>query len=94
MTFLLRDLDEKIQIQALETTGLLRNKDAAPDVRDALEHARTVKVRRAALEALAMIADPADRTVFLHNLNDRDDGLRAAAAEGLGPPAQSRGPDR
>lgn len=84
VTFLLRDLEEKIQIQALETTGLLRNKDAAPDVRDALQHARSVKVRRAALEALAMIADPADRTVFLNNLKDRDDGVRAAAAEGLG----------
>lgn len=84
VTFLLRDLEEKIQIQALETTGLLRNKDAAPDVRDALQHARSVRVRRAALEALAMIADPADRAIFLNNLKDRDDGVRAAAAEGLG----------
>ena len=84
VTFLLRDLQEKIQVQALETTGLLRNKEAAPDVRNALEHARTVKVRRAALEALAMIADPADRTIFLNNLKDKDDGVRAAAAEGVG----------
>jgi len=37
-------------------------------VRDALEHARSVKVRRAALEALAMIADPADHAIFLQNL--------------------------
>jgi len=84
VTFLLRDLEEKIQVQALETTGLLRNKEAAPEVRDALNHARTVKVRRAALEALAMIADPADRTIFLNNLKDKDDGVRAAAAEGIG----------
>ena len=84
VTFLLRDLEEKIQVEALETTGLLRNKDAAPEVRDALAHARTVKVRRAALEALAMIADPADRTIFINNLKDKDDGVRAAAAEGLG----------
>jgi len=84
VTFLLHDLDEKIQIEALETTGLLRNKEAAPEVRDAFNHARTVKVRRAALEALGQIADPADRTLFINNLVDRDDGVRAAAAEGLG----------
>lgn len=84
VTFLLRDLEEKIQIQALETVGLLRDKSAAPDVRDALEHARSVKVRRAALEALGMIADSPDRTIFLNNLKDKDDGMRAAAAEGLG----------
>lgn len=84
VTFLLGDLEDKIQIQALETTGLLRNKDAAPEVRDALQHARSIKVKRAALEALAMIADPADRTIFLNNLKDRDEGVRAAAAEGLG----------
>lgn len=84
ISFLLRDLQEKIQVQALETTGLLRNREAAPQVRDALEHARTVKVRRAALEALAMIADPADHAIFLQNLSDKDDLVRAAAEEGLG----------
>jgi HEAT repeat protein len=83
ISFLLRDLEEKIQIEALETTGVLKNRDAAPQVRDALENARTVKIRRAALEALAMIADPADRTQFRAYLADKDDGLRAAALEGL-----------
>jgi HEAT repeat protein len=84
ISFLLGDLEEKIQVQALETTGLLRNREAAPKVRDALEHARTVKVRRAALEALAMIADPADHAMFLQNFSDKDDLVRAAAEEGLG----------
>ncbi|MEO8049717.1 MAG: HEAT repeat domain-containing protein [Acidobacteriota bacterium] len=84
ISFLLTDLEEKIQIQALDTTGLLRNRDAAPRVRDALEHARSVKVRRAALQALAMIADPADHAVFVQNLPDRDDLVRSAAEEGLG----------
>jgi len=83
VSFLVKDLAERIQIAALETTGLLRDKGAAPDVRDALDHARTVKVRRAALTALAMIADPADHGRFLQNLADKDDGVRAAAAEGL-----------
>jgi HEAT repeat protein len=84
ISFLLSDLEEKIQVEALETTGLLRNKDAAPRVRDAFEHARTVKIKRAALEALGQIADPADHALFLQNANDKDDLVRAAAAEGLG----------
>lgn len=83
ISFLLRDLDDKIQIAALETTGILRNKDAAPDVRDAMEHARNIKVRRAALTALAMIGDTADQPTFLRNLNDKDEAIRAAAGEGL-----------
>ncbi len=84
ISFLMRDLDDKIQIAALETNGILRNKEAAPDVRDALEHARNIKVRRAALAALAMLGDPADHAGFLRDLNDKDDALRAAAGEGLG----------
>ena len=84
ISFLLRDLDEKIQIAALETTGLLRNKDAAPDVRDAMAHARNIRVRRAALTALAMLDDPGDHASFAHDLSDKDEALRTAAAEGLG----------
>ncbi len=84
VTFLLRDLDERIQITTLETTGILRNQAAAPDVRDALEHARTLKVRRAALSALAMLGEPSDRAIFQRYLSDKDDALRASAAEGIG----------
>jgi HEAT repeat protein len=84
ITFLLRDLNERIQTTALETTGLLRNREAAPEVRDALQHARNIKIRRAALAALAMLAEPQDRATFRQNLTDRDDAIRAAAAEGLG----------
>jgi len=83
LAFLLRDLDEKVQLAALEATGILHNQSAAPDVRDVLDHARSSKVRREALTTLAMIADPADHGVFLRYLTDRDDALRAAAAEGL-----------
>lgn len=83
VAFLLRDLDEKVQIAALQTTGMLRNVSAAPDVRQVIDRARTAKVRREALGALAMLNDPADHGVFLRYLNDKDDGLRAAGAEGL-----------
>jgi len=84
ISFLLGDLDDKIQTAALETTGLLLNREAAPSVRDAMTHARNIKVRRAALEALAMLADPPDHAEFLRDLNDKDESMRAAAAEGLG----------
>jgi HEAT repeat protein len=90
IAFLLRDLNDRIQIAALDTTGLLRNKSAAPDVRDALAHARDIKVRRSALSALAMLSDEGDHAMFLKDLNDKDDALRAAAAEGL---ARLRHPD-
>lgn len=84
IAFLLRDLEEKIQIAALQTTGILLNRDAAPDVRDALQHAKNAKVRRAALGALAMLGTPPDHAIFLTYLSDKDDNLRSAAAEGLG----------
>jgi HEAT repeat protein len=83
IAFLLRDLEEKIQVAALSTTGILLNREAGPDVRNALEHARAVKVRRAALTALAMLANPADHAIFLGYLSDKDDYLRSAACEGL-----------
>ena len=84
ISFLIRDLEEKIQIAALTTTGILLNREAAPDVRDALQHARNPKVRKAALGALAMLGTPSDHAIFLSYLTDKDDSLRSAAAEGLG----------
>jgi HEAT repeat protein len=84
IAFLLRDLEEKIQIAALSTTGILLNRDADPDVRDAFQHARGIKVKRAALSALAMLAVPVDHAIFLGALSDKDDNLRSSAAEGLG----------
>jgi HEAT repeat protein len=83
LAFLLRDLNEKIQVAALEATGMLRNQEAAPVVRDVIDHARSIKIRREALSALAMLAEPDDHGVFLRYLTDKDDGLRAAGAEGL-----------
>jgi len=83
VAFLLRDLDEKVQIAAIQTTGMLRNMSAAPDLRQVIDRARTAKVRREAVSALAMLNDPADRGIFLRYLNDKDDGLRASGAEGL-----------
>jgi HEAT repeat protein len=82
--FLVRDLDERTQITALQTVGVLRSTEAAHDVRYAIENARNLKVKRAALGALAMLALPEDRTVFRQFVINGDPGLRAAALEGLG----------
>ncbi|MFL6449847.1 MAG: HEAT repeat domain-containing protein [Bryobacteraceae bacterium] len=79
-----RDLDERVKITALETIGKLRSLEAAPDVRLALSSAGNLKVRRAALEALAMLGLSGDRATFQHFVTERDPELRASALEGLG----------
>jgi len=84
IVFLLGDLDEKVQIAALETAGLLRTKEAVPDLVEAVKRARKDAVRTTALTALAMIPDERSRPLFEQYLGEKDDGMRAAAAEGLG----------
>jgi len=81
--FLLRDLDEKVQLAAIETTGLLRTHEALPTLRGVLSDAQDIKVKRAALTAIAMTPDPSSKDLYQHYLHDRDDDLRAAAAEGF-----------
>jgi HEAT repeat protein len=84
LMFLVHDLNESVQVPAIETLGLLRTKEAIPDLRGVLGRTRSAKVRRAALTALAMIPDDANRETYTRYLDDKDDALRAAAAEGLG----------
>lgn len=83
VAFLLRDLSPKVQTTALETIGLLQDRSTIPKVRDVLQNSRDAKVRRSALTALAMMPDPSTHAIFLSYLNDKDDNMRAAAAEGL-----------
>jgi len=83
LRYLLRDLDEKVQLAAIETNGILQNKEALPDLVDVLNRARSMKVRRAALTAIAMIPDDSSRALFNRYLSDKDDALRGAAAEGF-----------
>jgi HEAT repeat protein len=79
-----RDLDERVQLAALETIGILRSKDAAPDLHYVLVNGKNAKIRRAALEALAMLGLPGDRETFQRYADNKDPDLRAAALEGLG----------
>ena len=84
VSFLARDLDDKVQATALETIGDLKSLDSAPQVRNAVSNARNKNIRRAALTALAMLGIAGDRPMFLQYASDKDDQLRAAALEGLG----------
>ena len=83
VTFLVHDLDHKVQIAAIETAGLLRDKDAVPELADALKRARDAKVKRAALTAIAMLPSENSRDLYAQYLRDKDDRMRAAAAEGF-----------
>jgi HEAT repeat protein len=78
------DLDERVQIAALETVGILRSVSSAPDVRASLSNARNIKIRRAALQALAMLGIASDRGVFQQYAQNGDPEFRATALEGLG----------
>jgi len=82
IAFLLHDLDEKVQIAAIETIGMLQNKDSIPDLMDVIKRAKNNKVRRAALSAIAMLPEEGNRETYARYLHDKDAGLRAAAAEG------------
>lgn len=84
VAFLLRDLDDNVQIAAIETTGLLQNREALPQLRDVLEGARNKNIRRAALTAIAMLPDEGSRGTYTRYLKDKDPLVRAAAAEGFG----------
>jgi HEAT repeat protein len=81
--FRLHDLDPRVQIAAIETVGLLRDRGALPELADALKRAHDVKVKRAALTSIAMLPDPASRPLYAQYLRDQDDKLRGAAAEGF-----------
>lgn len=83
LAFLLRDLDEKVQVAAIETTGLLTNRGAINELRDILDRSKKMPVKRAALTAMAQMPDPELHAIYVSRLNDKDEGLREAAAEGL-----------
>lgn len=80
--FLLRDLNPKVQVAAIETVGLLQNKQAVPDLVDVLNRTHDAKVRRAALTSIAMLPVETSRPLYARYLQDKDEKMRAAAAEG------------
>jgi HEAT repeat protein len=83
IAFLLNDLNEKVQFTAVEATGLLLNRGAIPDLQGVLDRSHNMKIRRAALTSLAQMPDPQLHSLYIRYLDDKDDGLREGAAEGL-----------
>lgn len=81
---LLRDLVERVQVAAIETVGILRTSEANPDLQRAFDSAKSSRVRTAALTSMAMLPDPKNRPWFDRGFQDKDDKIRAAAAEGYG----------
>lgn len=82
--FLANDFDTQVQATAIETLGILHATSAAPQIRQVVNRPRNDHARRAALEALSMLALPEDRSLFLSYRNDKDADLRMSALEGLG----------
>jgi HEAT repeat protein len=83
LVFLLRDLDPKVQTTAMEAVGLLQAKEGLPALTDALNRSRDAKVKRAALEAISMLPAETNRPIYIQYLTDKDEKMRAAAAEGF-----------
>jgi HEAT repeat protein len=81
--FLLRDLHERVQIAAIDTVGLLQAKEAVPDLHRVYDGASSDRVRRSALTSLSMLANPASRPYFQRAISDKNDNVRASAAEGF-----------
>ncbi|HEX4136886.1 MAG TPA: HEAT repeat domain-containing protein [Bryobacteraceae bacterium] len=84
ITYLLRDLDDRVQMTAISTAGTLRSTDALPTLRAIIANPRNAKAERAALGSIAMMPAMQDRDLFLRELGAKDEKIRAAAAEGLG----------
>lgn len=81
--FLIHDFNGKVQATAIEAVGLLRDMAAVPALTQVLNRGKDAKVRRAALTAIAMLPEQSSRAVYAQYLTDKDDRLRAAAAEGF-----------
>jgi len=84
VVFLLRDLDPKVQIAAIETVGILQTRAALKPLMEIFSRSDSKEVRRAALSAVAMVPDKASHALLTEYLVNKDDDLRTAAAEGLG----------
>jgi HEAT repeat protein len=75
---------DKVRDEIITTLGSLKYRDAVPDLTRIFEQGKAgERVRTLALSALADIADPASRPVFLGLKADKDVSLRLYANEGL-----------
>ena len=64
IAFLLHDFDPKVQIAAIQTVGLLRDRQDLPQLVDVLNQTGNIKVKREALEAIAMLPAESSRSIY------------------------------
>ncbi len=83
LEFLMHDLDPKVQVAAIEAVGLLRDLGARSGLIDILNRGENARVKRTALTSLAMLPAETNRAVYQQYIRDKDDKLRADAAEGF-----------
>lgn len=75
---------DKVRNEIIVTLGALRYREAVPDLTRVFEESKpSEKARTLALSALADIAAPASRALFLGNKVDKDVATRTYANEGL-----------
>jgi HEAT repeat protein len=84
MVFLLRDLDKDVKFSVIQAMGQLQVTEAIPELVGIVKTSDDKKIRREALIALAKLPNNGQQELFRLYLRDRDDGIRAAAAEGIG----------
>ncbi len=84
IAFLLHDLTDKVELAAIETTGILKNAGALESLRDVYSHPRNAKVKRATLTAIAQMPEARDGALLEQCRTDPDPEIRAAAAEVIG----------
>ncbi|MGP8247544.1 MAG: HEAT repeat domain-containing protein, partial [Bryobacteraceae bacterium] len=83
LEFLMHDLDPKVQVAAIEAVGVLRDMGATPGLIGVLNRSDNARVKRTALTSLAMLPAEGNRAVYRQYIRDKDEKLRAAAAEGF-----------
>ena len=84
MTFLLRDLDEDVQFAVVQAMGQLLVEESIPELVDLAKNSKKKRIRRQSLIALGKMPKPDQRPLFQQYLSDKDNQMRAAAAEGIG----------
>lgn len=86
---LLNSANKDVRQGASITTGILRTKSAAPKLQEIYQNDADKDTRKAALDGLAYIGDPASYPVFIKALWSQDKEEREYGAEGL---ARARDP--
>lgn len=84
MVFLLRDLDKDVKLSVTQAMGQLQVNEAIPELVGIVKTNDDKKLRREALVALAKLPNNGQEELFRLYLRDRDNDIRAAAAEGIG----------